>query len=57
MAQVINVIPNDAEINAIAQPKNQQAAEELARRKNVKRRLDDYLERQQLKQATDEFWA
>ncbi|MBR9728548.1 PA3496 family putative envelope integrity protein [Shewanella intestini] len=59
MAQLINAIPNDAEINAMTQPKNPQAAEELQHRKCVKKRLDEYLEAQQLKRAMgdDDFWA
>ncbi|ABV89044.1 PA3496 family putative envelope integrity protein [Shewanella pealeana] len=59
MAQIIDLVPNDAEMEAYTTPKNQQAADELAHKKAVKKRLEDYLERAQLKRdlSEDDFWA
>ncbi|MDR8522184.1 PA3496 family putative envelope integrity protein [Shewanella fidelis] len=59
MAQTFELVPNDAELEAYTSPKDQQTAEELARKKAVKKRLEDYLEQAQLKRdlSDDEFWA
>ncbi|MGS0682560.1 PA3496 family putative envelope integrity protein [Shewanella sp. 125m-7] len=59
MAQIIDFVPNDAEMEAYTTPKNQQAANELAHKKEVKKRLEAYLERAQLKRdlSEDDFWA
>ncbi|WP_108945339.1 PA3496 family putative envelope integrity protein [Shewanella halifaxensis] len=59
MAQTFELVSNDAELEAYTSPKDQQTAEELARKKAVKKRLEDYLEQAQLKRdlSDDEFWA
>lgn len=59
MAQILDFVPNDAEIEALTAPKTKKAADDLAHKKDVKKRLEAYLERTQLKQAMgdDEFWA
>ncbi|ABZ78358.1 conserved hypothetical protein [Shewanella halifaxensis HAW-EB4] len=46
-------------MEAYTTPKNQQAADELAHKKEVKKRLEAYLERAQLKRdlSEDDFWA
>ncbi|ABO22300.1 hypothetical protein SHLO109777_12930 [Shewanella loihica] len=51
MAQLLDVIPNDAEIEAITAPKNPKAACELQHRREVKRRLEELLEEAALKRA------
>ncbi|QYJ86534.1 hypothetical protein K0I73_01910 [Shewanella mesophila] len=51
MAQLLDVIPNDAEIEAITRPKNPKAACELQHRREVKRRLEELLEEAALKRA------
>ncbi|QYK01824.1 hypothetical protein [Shewanella psychrotolerans] len=51
MAQLLDVIPNDAEIEAITAPKNPKAACELQHRREVKRRLEERLEEAALKRA------
>ncbi|MCK8045848.1 MULTISPECIES: PA3496 family putative envelope integrity protein [Shewanella] len=59
MAQTFELVPNDAEMEAYTTPKDQQSADELARKKAVKKRLEDYLEQAQLKRdlSEDDFWA
>ena len=59
MAQILDFVPNDAEIEALTAPKTKKAVDDLAHKKDVKKRLEAYLERTQLKQAMgdDEFWA
>ncbi|MCG9695515.1 hypothetical protein [Shewanella sp. Isolate11] len=51
MAQLLDVIPNDAEIEAITMPKNPKAACELQHRREVKKRLEEILEQAALKRA------
>jgi hypothetical protein len=59
MAQILDFVPNDAEIESFTAPKNKKAADDLAHKKDVKKRLEAYLERTQLSRAMgeDEFWA
>ncbi|AZQ09156.1 MULTISPECIES: hypothetical protein [Shewanella] len=51
MARIIEVLPQDSEIEELTSPKNAQAAKALKHRREVKRRLDDYLERAELRRA------
>ncbi|MDF0534727.1 hypothetical protein KDN34_02055 [Shewanella yunxiaonensis] len=51
MAHIVDVVPDDAEIEAMTVPKNRQAERVLKHRREVKRRLEDYLERMQLRKA------
>lgn len=51
MPQLRDVIPNDAEIEAMTAPKNPKAACELQHRREVKKRLEALLEQAQLKRA------
>ncbi|QSX33332.1 hypothetical protein JYB87_16670 [Shewanella avicenniae] len=53
MAHIFEVLPNDAEIEALTTPRNRQAAKALQHRREVRRRLDDCLERLQLRRALD----
>ncbi|MCE9679826.1 hypothetical protein LZP69_11700 [Shewanella sp. AS1] len=56
MTQILDVIPNDAEIDAISSPTNVKAADELQQRRKVKKRLDDLLEAAALRRAMgDDF--
>ncbi|WP_394131937.1 PA3496 family putative envelope integrity protein [Shewanella maritima] len=58
MAQLLDMVPNDAEIAAFTQPTNKQKAAELQQRKQVKKRLEALLERQQLQRAVgDDLFA
>ncbi len=57
MTQLLDVIPNDAEIEAITKPTNPKDACELQHRREVKKRLEDLLERSELKRAMgDDFF-
>ncbi|ABM01367.1 hypothetical protein SHAM105786_16445 [Shewanella amazonensis] len=51
MARIVEILPQDSEMEELTSPKNAQAAKALKRRQEVKRRLDDYLERAELKKA------
>ncbi|WP_372873060.1 hypothetical protein [Shewanella sp.] len=51
MARIIEVLPQDSEIEELTSPKNAQAANAMKHRREVKRRLDDYLERAELRKA------
>ncbi|MBT1444153.1 hypothetical protein KJI95_06390 [Shewanella sp. JM162201] len=51
MARIVEVLPQDSEIEELTSPKNAQAASALKHRREVKRRLDDYLERAELRKA------
>ena len=59
MAQTFDLVPNDVEMEAYTAPKTQQAADELAHKKAVKKRLEAYLEQAQLMRdlSEDDFWA
>ncbi|WP_153916621.1 hypothetical protein [Shewanella sp. TC10] len=54
MANITENIPNDTEIEAIVTPKNKRSAEIIERKKQVKRRLDDYLEQAELRRNLDD---
>ncbi|QXP44927.1 hypothetical protein FM038_25970 [Shewanella eurypsychrophilus] len=51
MAQIIELVPNDAEIEAFAAPKNQLAADELKHKREVKKRLEVLLAEAELQRA------
>ena len=59
MAEIIDLVPNDAEIDAFEKSTNPKVKEDMLHRREVKRRLEDYLEAQQLKRAMggDDFFA
>ncbi|MCL1065771.1 hypothetical protein L2735_02980 [Shewanella olleyana] len=59
MAEIIDLVITDAEVEAFEKPSNQKAKEDIQHRREVKRRLEDYLEAQQLKRAMggDDFFA
>lgn len=54
MAHIIEVVPNDTEIEAMTTPRNSKAAEAMQHRREVKRRLEDYLEKAELRRALGE---
>ena len=54
MAHIIEVVPNDTEIDAMTTPRNSKAAEAMQHRREVKRRLEDYLEKAELRRALGE---
>ncbi|PTA51455.1 hypothetical protein C9I43_13630 [Shewanella morhuae] len=58
MAHITEVVPNDTELEAMTNPKNSKAVETMQHRREVKRRLEDYLERAELKRALgdDDFF-
>ncbi|MGL5048142.1 MAG: PA3496 family putative envelope integrity protein [Shewanella sp.] len=58
MAHIIEVVPNDAELEAMTTPRNSKAAEVMQHRREIKKRLEDYLERAELKRALgdDDFF-
>ncbi|WP_179079047.1 hypothetical protein [Shewanella sp. UCD-KL12] len=51
MAQIIELVPNDAEIEAFTAPKNQQAADEIKHKREVKKRLEELLAEAELQRA------
>ncbi len=51
MAQIIDLVPNDAEIEAMTAPKNQRAADDLQHRREVKKRLEERLAAAALQRA------
>ncbi|GIU50851.1 MULTISPECIES: PA3496 family putative envelope integrity protein [Shewanella] len=59
MAEIIDLVLMDAEVEALEKPSNQKAKEDMLHRREVKRRLEDYLEAQQLKRdmGGDDFFA
>lgn len=58
MAHITEVVPNDTELEAMTTPRNSKAAEAMQHRREVKKRLEDYLERAELKRALgdDDFF-
>ncbi|MCK7630748.1 hypothetical protein MZ018_02490 [Shewanella sp. JNE10-2] len=58
MAHIIEVVPNDTEIEAMTTPRNSKAAEAMQYKREIKKRLEDYLERAELRRALgdDEFF-
>lgn len=51
MAHITEVVPNDTELEAMTTPRNGKAAENLQHKREVKKRLEDYLERAELRRA------
>lgn len=51
MARINEHVPDETEIDAMVTPKNMKAAENLKHRRQIKRRLEDYLESAQLRKA------
>ncbi|WP_299790403.1 hypothetical protein [uncultured Shewanella sp.] len=51
MAQIIDLVPNDAEIEAMTAPKNKRAADDLKHRREVKKRLEERLAEAALQRA------
>ncbi|WP_119967695.1 hypothetical protein [Shewanella japonica] len=51
MANITESIPNDTEIDAMVSPRNKRSAEIIERKRQVKRRLDDYLEQAELRKS------
>lgn len=51
MAQMIDLVPDDLEIEAIAQPSSRKEMDDLMRRRNVKKRLEDVLAEAELQRA------
>ena len=51
MAQIIELVPNDAEIEAFTAPNNQLAADELKHKREVKKRLEVLLAEAELQRA------
>jgi hypothetical protein len=58
MANLTERVPDDTEIEAMTTPRNSKSAESIQHRREVKRRLEDYLERAQLRKAIgdDDFF-
>ncbi|MCL1142290.1 PA3496 family putative envelope integrity protein [Shewanella gaetbuli] len=58
MANINERVPDDTEIDAMTSPRNAKSAENLRHKRQVKRRLDDYLEQAQLRKAIgdDDFF-
>ncbi|WP_168926931.1 PA3496 family putative envelope integrity protein [Shewanella donghaensis] len=58
MANITETIPNDTEIDAMVSPKNRRSAEIIERKRQVKRRLDEYLEQAELRRSIgdDDFF-
>ncbi|MGL5668583.1 MAG: PA3496 family putative envelope integrity protein, partial [Shewanella sp.] len=51
MAHITEVVPNDTEIEAMTTPRNSKAAEAMQHKREIKKRLEDYLERAELRRA------
>ncbi|BAJ00294.1 hypothetical protein [Shewanella violacea] len=51
MAQIIELVPNDVEMEAFIAPKNPQAADELQHRREIKKRLEELLAQAELQRA------
>lgn len=51
MANLTDRVPDDTEIESMVTPKNAKSAESLQHRREVRRRLEDYLEKAQLRKA------
>ncbi|WP_394130239.1 PA3496 family putative envelope integrity protein [Shewanella maritima] len=58
MANLADRVPNDAEIDAMATPRNQKAAKALEHKREVRRKIDDYLADVQLRKdiGEDDFF-
>ncbi len=51
MTHILEVVPNDAELDAMAQPRNQHKQKLLQKKRDAKKRLDSMLEDIELKRA------
>jgi hypothetical protein len=58
MANITERVPDDTEIEAMTSPRNSKSGENLQHKRQVKRRLEDYLEQAQLRKAIgdDDFF-
>ena len=58
MANLTDRVPDDTEIDAITAPRNVKSAENLQHKRQIKRRLEDFLEQAQLRKAIgdDDFF-
>lgn len=58
MANITERVPNDTEIDAMTTPRNVKLAETLQHKRQIKRRLEDFLEQAQLRKAIgdDDFF-
>ncbi|MBB1437517.1 hypothetical protein H5202_02295 [Shewanella sp. SG41-4] len=58
MANLSERVPDDTEMDAMITPRNVKSAETLQHRRQVKRRLEDFLEQAQLRKAIgdDDFF-
>lgn len=58
MANITERVPDDTEIEAMASPRSAKGAENLQHKRQVKRRLEDFLEQAQLRKAIgdDDFY-
>ncbi|MCE9685870.1 MULTISPECIES: PA3496 family putative envelope integrity protein [Shewanella] len=54
MAHITEVVPDEMELEAMVSPRNRKAAEVMQHKRAVKRRLEDYLERAELRRALGE---
>jgi hypothetical protein len=51
MANLTDRVPDDTEIDSMVAPTNSKSSESLQHRREVRRRLEDYLEKAQLRKA------
>ena len=51
MAQMIDLVPDDAEIEAVAQPSSKREMDDIIHRRGVKKRLEDVLAEAELQRA------
>jgi len=58
MANLTDRVPNDTEIDTMTTPRNAKSTEALLHKRQVKRRLEDFLEQAQLRKAIgdDDFF-
>lgn len=58
MTHITEVVPNDTELEAMTTPRNSKSAEAMQHKREVKKRLEDYLERAELRRALgdDDFF-
>jgi hypothetical protein len=58
MANLTDRVPDDTEIDSMVAPTNSKSAESLQHRREVRRRLEDYLEKAQLRKTIgdDDFF-
>ena len=58
MANLTDRVPDDTEIDAMTSPRGSKSAESLQHKRQIKRRLEDFLEQAQLRKAIgyDDFF-